>query len=85
MQNEFKEWLVTVENRFNKENSSYNELIENKLMKIAKENDYEFVVKLDTAGPSHIFLIFQNKENSKFISAYANEKGFDDEELDHID
>ena len=83
MQDEFKHWVNTME--FDKENASYYELIENRLMKIAKENEYKYIMKFNTAGPSHIFLIFQNKENSKFIGAFANEKGFIIEESDHID
>jgi len=85
MQNEYKEWLNELENKFNKENASYNDLIQSKLIKIAKENEYEYIMNFNSPDPSRILLIFQNKENSKFIYAYANEKGFVNEEFDHID
>jgi len=41
-------------------------------------------MKFDDLGPNKILLIFQNKKNLQFISAFINEKGFSDEELDHI-
>ena len=85
MQEEFKEWLKKTEKIIDKHNVELKDLIKKKLIEIANENGYEFITKLDAAGPDHIFLIFQNKSNLKFISAYANEEGFDDEELDHID
>lgn len=85
MQRDFLEWFRKTENTINNKDIDFNSLIEKKLIEIANKNGYEFITRLDDSGPDHIFLIFQNKKNLKFISAYTNEEGFDDEELDHID
>ena len=82
MQNEFKQWLNTME--FDKENARYNELIENRLIKIAKENDCELIHRSNLLGKGDIYLIFQNKKNQKFISAWANEKGFYSDDYDEL-
>lgn len=84
MQNEFIGWLSKKKKDIDK-NEIEDDLIEKKLIEIANKNGYKLISRLDDAGSNHIFLIFQNKSNLKFISAYANEEGFDDEELDHID
>jgi uncharacterized HAD superfamily protein len=84
MQREFREWLRQTKNTINIKEIELRELIEKKLINLTDENGYEFIMRFDDAGPDHIFLIFRNKKNLKFISAYANEEGFDDEELDHI-
>ncbi len=84
MQVLFQRWLFEIKLFNIRDQSEYYSLIEQKLMEIADENGYRFVMKFDDAGLEHLFLIFQNQENLKFISAYANEEGFDEEELDHI-
>ena len=84
MQKEFIEWLRNTENIINNNEIDFNSLIEKRLIEIANKNGYEYVMKFDDLGPNKILLIFQNKKNLKFISAFINEKGFSDEELDHI-
>lgn len=84
MQNEFIEWLRETENTINIKEIDFNSLIEKRLIEIAKKNGYEYVMKFDDLGPDKFLLIFRNKRNLKFISAFTNEKGFSDEELDHI-
>ncbi len=74
-----------MENKIDKKDVYSKDLIEKKLFEIANDNNYELAYRNDELGPNHIFLIFQNKKNLKFISAFANEKGFSDEEYDHID
>ena len=84
MQNKFIEWLRKTENTINHNKIDFNSLIEKRLIDIANENGYEYVMKFEDLGPNKILLIFRSKTNLKFISAFTNEKGFNDEELDHI-
>ncbi len=84
MQKVFMEWLRKTENTINHNKIDFNSLIEKRLIDIANENGYEYVMKFEDLGTNKILLIFRNKTNLKFISAFTNEKGFSDEELDHI-
>ena len=85
MQNEFKIWLKKMDEELTYKNHKDYTVIEKKLIEIAENNGFELVSRLNDAGDEHIFLIFQNIKNLKFISAFANEEGFDNKELDHID
>jgi predicted metal-dependent HD superfamily phosphohydrolase len=78
MQNTYLKWLR------NENNNNY-DLITNKLFKITSDNGYEYVLKLDDLGPKNTFIIFRNTRNQRFISAWTNKKGFNIDELDHID
>jgi len=85
MQRQFKEWLKELKSHSIKKERDLCDLIEKKLIEIANENGYEYIMRNDALGPDDTFLLFQNRKNLKFISAFANEEGFDDEELDRID
>lgn len=85
MQRQFKEWLKELKSHSIKKERDLCDLIEKKLIEIANENGYEYIMRNDALGPGDTFLLFQNRKNLKFISAFANEEGFDDAELDRID
>jgi hypothetical protein len=84
MQKEFKEWLRKAVKQINKEEIEIKKLTEKKLIEIAKKNGYELIDRNVHLGKNNIFLVFQNKNNKKFISAWVDEEGFDTEELENL-
>ncbi|MFX0075873.1 MAG: hypothetical protein ACFE96_10555 [Candidatus Hermodarchaeota archaeon] len=84
MQKEFKEWLRKAEKQKYKEEIELKKLTEKKLIEIANKNDYELIDKNIDLGKDNIFLVFQNKNNKKFISAWVDEEGFATEELENL-
>ncbi len=84
MQKEFKEWLRKAEKQKNKEEIELKKLTEKMLIEIANKNDYELIDRNIDLGKDNIFLIFQNKNNKKFISAWVDEEGFATEELENL-
>lgn len=80
MQIKFKEWLRRNSNI--KNDRDYHNIIEKKITEIANKNGYRFFMRFDELGPEMIILAYQNRKNDNFISAYANEEGFDDEEYE---
>jgi len=50
----------------------------------ANRNDYEQIDRNIDLEKDNIFLVFQNKNNKKFISAWVDEEGFATEELENL-
>ena len=84
MQRAYIEWLRKAEKKNIKKDIDLKDLIEKKLIEIAIENDYELIDRNVLLGKDNIFLVFQNKNNQKFISAWVCEEGFDTEELENL-
>lgn len=84
MQTEFKNWLMKVKNKTDLTEIAFNNLIEKKLIEIAIKNNYKLLDRNDLLGNDDIFLVFENVENEKFITAWINEEGFDDKEVDDL-
>lgn len=84
MQKLFIECLKEAENLDAMEEFDLKDSIEKKLIEIANNNDYELFDKSDLLGKNEIFLVFQNKMNQKYISAWINKDGFNTKELVHL-
>jgi len=84
MQKEFKEWLRKAEKQDHKEEIELKKLTEKKLIEIANRNDYKLINRNVDLGKDNVFLVFHNKDNKKFISAWVDEEGFDTEELENL-
>jgi Mg2+ and Co2+ transporter CorA len=84
MQNEFREWLRKAEKQINKEEIEIKKLTENKLIEIANKHDYVLSYRNTDLGKDNLLLVFQNKNNKKFISAWVDEEGFSNEELENL-
>jgi len=79
----YREW-------YNEKRKSLNgivskELIEKKLIEIANKYDYCLFERTDESIPQSIWLTFYNNHKETFLDAHVSERGFTDEESDHLD
>jgi hypothetical protein len=84
MQATFQEWLKAQKQAGVRDQSEIYALIEQKLIELAEKNGYTLLDRNALLGDDNVFLVFGDLKRDKFISAWANEEGFDTEELDDL-
>ena len=82
MKNSFEKWLTDLKKLEN--NTELYELIEKKLIEIANEYNFYLYHRNDILGEGNVVLSFFNRDIQKFLTAWANEKGFSSKLCDDL-